>query len=159
MNNIGTGQALALISADSNTAVESNTAVDTEALTFTDSEAALRYDDILEVSLFQGKPVLTIPVGFNFNFAFGYSKAVVLGAYLDEIKTFVSSEGKRAGSAGVVISEYKKHPILEIPTHKPKYPIRIGLGKARAVVRYAREIAQFVADYDDQYAGIKEGGI
>lgn len=116
----------------------------------------MNYQDIIELSNYKGHPVITIPVGYNLNFAFGYSKAVNMCNYQAEIKTFVDTEGKSAGNAKLVISEYKGHPILELPTNKPKYPIRLGLSKARAVMKYINEIAAFVVDHDNQYAGVKE---
>ena len=114
------------------------------------------YQDILEVSDFKGHPVITLPVGYNINFAFGYSKAVTMCNYQAEIKAFALSDGKSTCSPNVVISEYKGHPILEIPSTKPKYPIRLGLSKARAVIKYINEIAAFVVDNDAKYAGIQE---
>lgn len=114
----------------------------------------MNYQDILEVSDFKGHPVITIPVGYNINFAFGYSKAVNMCNYQAEITAFVTSEGKGAGNLKMVISEYKGHPILEIPSNKPKYPIRLGLSKARAVIKYINEIAAFVVDNDAKYAGV-----
>lgn len=114
------------------------------------------YQDILEVSDFKGHPVITIPVSYNINFAFGYAKAVTMGNHFQEIRRFVESEGKWAGSPSVKISEYKGHPILEIPSNKPKYPIRLGLSKARAVIKYINEIAAFVVDNDAKYAGVQE---
>lgn len=113
----------------------------------------MRYDEILEVSEYKGNPVLTIPVGYNLNFSFGYQKAVIMGNYEAEIRAFVSSEGKSAGNPEIIISEYKGHPILELPTNKAKYPLRLGLSKARAVVKYIKEIAEFVVDNDERYAG------
>ena len=107
------------------------------------------YRDVLEVGEFNGRPTLTIPVGYNLNFTFGFQKAVCLTNHETELRAFVGSEGKGAGNPKIVISEYKGHPIIEIPTDKKKYPIRLGLSKARAVVQYITEISEFVCDIEE----------
>ena len=109
----------------------------------------MNYKDVLEVGDFNGRPVLTVPVGYNINFTFGFQKAVCLTNHEAELKEFVRTNGNGAGNPKIVISQYKGHPIIEIPTDKKKYPIRLGLSKARAVAQYMPEICEFVLDCEE----------
>lgn len=111
----------------------------------------MSYKDTLEVSEYKGNKILNVPIGINSVFAFGFTKAVILSSYKDEIKTFSASEGKDAGNAEIVISEYKGNKVIHIPTHSPKYPIKFGLGKARALINYMPEINEFIADQESEY--------
>jgi hypothetical protein len=102
----------------------------------------------VEVSKFEGQPVLTIPVGWNGEMTFGYHKAVVLSLYAEEIKTFYTSLGRK-GSPKVVISEYKNKAIIEIPTHNPKRPFKFGIRKAEAIIKNLEHIDRFVAETEE----------
>lgn len=112
------------------------------------------YRDYLEVGEYKGNPTLTIPVGFNQNFTFGFTKAVIIANHEAELRTFVEKDGKGAGNPSIVISEYKGHPIIELPTHKPKYPIRLGLSKARACLSCMTGIAEFIIEHEGRAFGI-----
>ncbi len=111
----------------------------------------MTYQDYLEVTEYKGNKILNIPVGINQNWAFGFTKAVILSNYSTEIKTFVDSEGTSAGNPDVVISEFKEHPVLELPTHKAKYPLRFGIGKAKAILDNLKWINEFIADNEAEY--------
>jgi len=95
----------------------------------------------------KGNPYILIPVGFNGDFYLNFDNAVLVSLYADEIHAFWISEGKK-GSPNIMISEYKRKPIIELTTHNPKFPLKFGVAKAGAVVECLEHIDRFVNEND-----------
>ena len=98
------------------------------------------------------------PFEYERDFAFGYRKAILLRIYFEQVAHFVESHGVSVGPNpdGVVITKFKGHPILNLPTGRPSGPFDFGLSKARVALKFREAIDKFIKDNDAFYEGIPE---
>ena len=108
----------------------------------------MEYTDYLEVTKSKEfGTVLHIPLN---TFSFGFAKALVITHHEQELRAFVESKGNSANNPKIVISEHNGKPVIHLPTAS-KYPLKMGLAKARTVLKYMPEICQFIVDNEADY--------
>lgn len=116
-----------------NQSVEKEEAMKKQGITFTN---------------YKGHELIVLPTGKR-GFQFGRRKANLFIVWLTEIASFVEDPSV-APSNGCKVEEYKGNPILSIPQAHSTRPVKFDIGKARAILEYAEEIAAFANETDEK---------